>query len=177
MRVPKPFSTLITNILAENNGKSTSRRKGQTPPLHAVESFLLGLTNASEDGRVFLSVQPSVQPNGGPVVSLKYQLLNPSRHFEEIVAAARSVVLAGGTMQPISDFHNQLFSYLPSDRFSTFSCGHVIPPGNLKCLVVQKGPRNGQMLFKFGQRGDKELVGNRITSLLRNINAQSHLDK
>lgn len=69
-----------------------------TPPLHAVESLLLALANPDEDGRIFLS------RSGAPGVEtahLKYQLLNPSTHFREVVEKARSVILAGGTMSPV----------------------------------------------------------------------------
>ncbi len=34
--------------------------------------------------------------------SLKFLLLNPSVHFTRIVREASSVVVAGGTMQPVS---------------------------------------------------------------------------
>ena len=35
-------------------------------------------------------------------MEVKYQLLNPSVYFQEIVNDARSVILAGGTMSPVS---------------------------------------------------------------------------
>lgn len=37
-----------------------------------------------------------------PTVTLKYQLLNPANAFRELVDEARAVVLAGGTMEPVS---------------------------------------------------------------------------
>ena len=73
---------------------SSNRRRGTTPPLHAVETFILTLTNANEDGRVFVNVSPpSKDGNGAGHVVLKYQLLNPSREFKEVVDSARSVIL------------------------------------------------------------------------------------
>ena len=35
--------------------------------------------------------------------SLRFLLLNPSVHFSSIVQEARAVIVAGGTMQPVSD--------------------------------------------------------------------------
>ena len=35
--------------------------------------------------------------------SLKYLLLNPAVHFTRIVQEARAVIVAGGTMQPVSE--------------------------------------------------------------------------
>ncbi|KAG9003121.1 ATP-dependent DNA helicase chl1 [Tulasnella sp. 427] len=147
---------------AKDESKSkfvTSRGNRGTPPLHAVESFLLALTNPSSDGRIFVSsVSSNSAPGTPPVVQLKYQLLNPADHFRDVVSAARSVVLAGGTMQPISDFESQLFRYLAEGQMNFFGCGHVIPKGNLKCVVVEKGPRGGDMTFRFEQRGDTRLM-------------------
>ena len=59
----------------------------------------------------------------------------------------------------MSDVINQLFSGLPKERLAMFSCGHIIPEANLQTLVLRKGPRGGELQFKFQQRGDDSLVG------------------
>jgi len=80
----------------KSNGAS-DRRKGTTPPLHAVETFILTLTNSNEDGRVFVNVWPPAKDGSGAGhVVFKYQLLNPSREFREVVDSARSVILVCG---------------------------------------------------------------------------------
>ena len=80
----------------ETNGAG-DRKKGTTPPLHAVETFILTLTNANEDGRVVINVWPPEKDGSGAGhVVLKYQLLNPSREFREVVDSARSVILVCG---------------------------------------------------------------------------------
>jgi chromosome transmission fidelity protein 1 len=80
-----------------------------------IEALMLGLAGASEgrpsrtevvvslfiidiDGRLIFSAV-------GDTVEVKYQLLNPSALFRDVVEVARSVVLAGGTMSPVSSFH------------------------------------------------------------------------
>ncbi|KAI0077191.1 DNA repair helicase [Panus rudis PR-1116 ss-1] len=129
-----------------------SRLSNTTPPLHLVESFIVALTAASDDGRVtFLMNEGQVE--------IKYQHLNPATCFQDVVDLARSVVLAGGTMSPISDVVNQLFTGLPSERLSTFSCGHIIPASNLQTLVLKKGPRGGDLQFKYDRRNDQGLIG------------------
>jgi chromosome transmission fidelity protein 1 len=35
-------------------------------------------------------------------VVLKYQLLNPAPYFQKLVASAQAIILAGGTMSPVS---------------------------------------------------------------------------
>ncbi|KAG8738501.1 ATP-dependent DNA helicase chl1 [Ceratobasidium sp. 414] len=146
---------------------ANARRKGVTPPLHAIESLLLALANPDEDGRIFLS---RVGSPGAETVHLKYQLLNPSTHFREVVESARSVVLAGGTMSPIGDFYAQLFSYLPPERLATYSCGHVVPKSNIKTVVLGTGPRGRDLEFKFSARGDDELIAELGQTLLNLAN-------
>lgn len=85
-------------------------------------------------------------------------LLNPAERFKEIVDSARSVILAGGTMEPISDFMRQLFPAIPRDRIATLSCRHVIPKENLLTQVVSMGPRKVDLEFKFANRGDEAVV-------------------
>ena len=130
------------------------------------------MVDARDDGRVLLS--PEETPSG-PIVILKYILLNPAERFKEVVDQARSVVLAGGTMEPvcpslkhisnscssvfeISDFLKQLFPIIPSNRFSTLSCAHVIPKSNLLTQVICRGPRKVEFEFKFANRGDDMIV-------------------
>lgn len=38
--------------------------------------------------------------------AIKFLLLNSAVHFQEVVEKARSVILAGGTMQPVSALSN-----------------------------------------------------------------------
>jgi len=175
-------------------------RRGKIPPLHVVESFMLSLTNASAgivncryrycqlilindlpDGRITLAVNKL--PGNIDSIEIKHQLLNPAPHFKEVVEEARSVVLAGGTMSPVSakmirsvlwnrvthsqtclfvhqmsDVISQLFSHLPSDKITTFSCGHIIPETNLQTLVISKGPSGNELEFKADKQGDPAIV-------------------
>ena len=41
--------------------------------------------------------------------SLKFLLLNPAVHFSSIVGEARAVIVAGGTMQPVSLYKTRKF--------------------------------------------------------------------
>jgi len=58
----------------------------------------------------------------------------------------RSVIVSGGTMEPISEFKDQLFNFdgKNSDRIVHFSCGHVVPPDNILPLIVCSGPTGKQ---------------------------------
>ena len=84
------------------DGYTEKRRRvegiqGNTPTLTVVEKFLSVLTNPSKEGRIF-----HVTAEDDDDVWLKYMLLDPTHQFEEIVHEARAVILAGGTMSPVS---------------------------------------------------------------------------
>lgn len=65
------------------------------PVLFHVQSFLLPLMNPTSEGQMFFAkVDNDVQ--------LKYTLLDPTNHFKDIAEEARAVILAGGTMSPVS---------------------------------------------------------------------------
>lgn len=145
---------------AAQNGaaeEAPSTNQSAISSMHAIESFILSLANRSEDGRVVLS-RTSDSSTGESIVRAKYQLLNPSHIFRSLVDEARSVILAGGTMEPISDFRQQLLPFVAPDRLVTFSCGHVIPPSNLMVSVLSASPKGLPFEFKFDSRDNTELV-------------------
>jgi Rad3-related DNA helicase len=111
---------------------------------HLVESFLLCLTDARDDGRVLLSIEdgPSTSPASTPIVTLKYILLNPAERFKEVVDSARSVILAGGTMEPVRSpfpFRRSLRAesrYIHRSAISCYSYSrHYRRIGLLPCLA------------------------------------------
>ncbi|NXS06886.1 DDX11 helicase, partial [Neodrepanis coruscans] len=118
-------------------------------PLMQIEGFLSALTNANQDGRVILNRQGTVGQS-----SLKFLLLNPAVHFAKVVEECRAVIIAGGTMQPVADFREQLLSCAGVDpaRVMEFSCGHVIPPENILPIILCNGPSNQQLEFTYQTR-------------------------
>ncbi|KAK0346608.1 ATP-dependent DNA helicase chl1 [Friedmanniomyces endolithicus] len=122
------------------------------PTLTHIQTFLMTLMNPSKEGRFFWSRESDT-------CILRYMLLDPAVHFQDIVQDAQAVILAGGTMSPMDDYRHQLFPYLPS--LVTFSCGHLIPPSNLLIRTVasdQAGPldfsyksRSSAMIMRIGQ--------------------------
>ncbi|MPC34406.1 putative ATP-dependent DNA helicase DDX11 [Portunus trituberculatus] len=124
-------------------------------PLMQVTELLRALQHPTADGRVLVTV--GSQPRHS---SIKYLLLNPASHFQDIVTQCRSVVVAGGTMQPISEFKNQLFLSAGGEesRVQYFSCGHVVPAKQLLPVTLPQGP-TGQILdFTYHNRTDPKVV-------------------
>ncbi|CAG8502015.1 15492_t:CDS:10 [Rhizophagus irregularis] len=151
-----------------HQAQQTSYEKNSStlPSLSQIEAFFMSLTNGNQDGRVILGFQQisvSVEGKRGGTTTkyvpiIKYLLLNPSNQFKDIVEDARSVILAGGTMEPTDDLIGQLIPYLPPQRLSKFSCGHIIPPENLLTLTLSEGPMGGTLEFTFERRGDIKLI-------------------
>jgi Rad3-related DNA helicase len=91
--------------------------------LYAIQEFIAALAAATEgmsvqsnptaymlpkpwrDGRIILTPKPSSHNQGTSEIQIKYQSLNPAPQFRAVVDAARSVILAGGTMSPVGDFN------------------------------------------------------------------------
>lgn len=135
--------------------------------LHTIESFLLALTNRDLDGRIYFSTTPELVKSGEKQWLLKYQLLNPAEVFSDIVKDARSVILAGGTMEPISDFAMQLFPALDPERLTHFSCSHIIPKQNLMAAIVCKTAKGTPLSFRYDARGDTTIM-EELTGILVN---------
>lgn len=129
--------------------------KSSTPVLHTLVAFLVALTNLSSEGRIFYEKIKDPAPD----IKLSYLLLSPTHAFSSIASSARAVVLAGGTMSPFDDFKDHLFPSLGTDKVTTLSCGHVIPPENL-CVWTLATSRPGMAPFEFSyqRRGDSEMI-------------------
>ncbi|QLL31731.1 hypothetical protein HG536_0B05970 [Torulaspora globosa] len=138
-----------TKSLSEESCNSDSSSKApvkasSNPLLFKVANFLQCLTNPAKEGRFFFEK--------GQVI--KYMLLEPAESFQSIVNDARCVILAGGTMQPVSDLLNNLFMEIPKEEISLFSCNHVIPDENLRAYI----PQESQFEFTFEKRQSLSLI-------------------
>lgn len=123
---------------------------------YKLQGFLMALSNASRDGRIVMSFDKS-PGNNIPKVQIKYQLLNPSSNFSDILSHARSVVLAGGTMAPLEDFQLQLFPCVEPEKIVNFSCSHIVPAEHLLVRTVAKGPMGTKLEFKFTSKDDPKM--------------------
>ncbi|PYH95219.1 ATP-dependent RNA helicase CHL1 [Aspergillus ellipticus CBS 707.79] len=138
----------------EFSSDKTEKKTGENrtvPVLFHMQAFLLALMNPSAEGRLFYM-------KGQGEIYLKYMLLDPTNQFREIVEDARAVILAGGTMSPMTDYMNHLFSYVPTDRLSTFSFGHVIPPENLSAHTLVRGVQGSEFDFTYDARDSENTI-------------------
>ncbi|XP_026222225.1 ATP-dependent DNA helicase DDX11 isoform X2 [Anabas testudineus] len=137
-------------------------------PMMQVEGFLMALTNSNTDGRVVVHRQGTLSDN-----SVKFLLLNPAVHFTQVLKECRAVIIAGGTMQPVSDFKQELLfsAGVGEERITEFSCGHVIPPENILPLVLCSGPSGQELDFTFQNRDSPRMMDEtgRILSNICNV--------
>ncbi|XP_076848870.1 ATP-dependent DNA helicase DDX11 isoform X2 [Brachyhypopomus gauderio] len=143
-------------------------RTTMASPMMLVESFLFSLTNSNKDGRVVMEKQACLAHS-----SVKFLMLNPAVHFAQIINECRAVVIAGGTMQPVTDFKQQLLlsAGLSEERIVEFSCGHVIPPENILPIVLCVGPSGQELEFTFQTRDTPQMMEEtgRVLSNLCNV--------
>lgn len=138
----------VEGYFEAKQGSKSSKPKGL---LVQLQNFLIVLTNPASEGRFFVTIE-------GGETSVRYTLLDPREHFRDIVEEARAVILAGGTMSPMSDYADYLFSYLDPDRLVNFSFGHVIPPSNMFTQAVARGPSAKELSFTYENRGSDAVV-------------------
>lgn len=151
-------------IHVEDDGVAagTAKPSPNSPVLHTLLSFIVALTNPSDEGRIFYE-KITATPSSTPDIELSYLLLSPTHAFSSIAQSARAVILAGGTMSPFEDYKNHLFPYLSPEKVTTLSCGHVIPASNL-CVWTLASLRpnakdpNDLFEFSFQKRSDRGLI-------------------
>ncbi|OWA51733.1 putative ATP-dependent RNA helicase DDX11-like protein 8 [Hypsibius exemplaris] len=136
--------TSITGLLSSSQTDDGS----PSSPLMVIEGFLETLTNANTDGRIVLSADTV---SGG---KLKFLLLNPAVYVSDIFQSARSVIFAGGTMRPVSDFEDQLLTMagVAPSRVHKFACGHVVSPDNILPIALQSSPNGLKFEFNYMTR-------------------------
>ncbi|KAM6936926.1 ATP-dependent DNA helicase DDX11 [Xenentodon cancila] len=137
-------------------------------PMMQVEGFFMALTNSNTDGRVVVHRQGTLSES-----SIKFLLLNPAVHFAQVLKECRAVIIAGGTMQPVSDFKQELLfsAGVGEERIIEFSCGHVIPPDNILPIVLCNGPSGQELDFTFQNRDSPRMMDEtgRILSNICNV--------
>uniref|UniRef100_A0A915JJ41 ATP-dependent helicase C-terminal domain-containing protein n=1 Tax=Romanomermis culicivorax TaxID=13658 RepID=A0A915JJ41_ROMCU len=133
-----------------------------------IETFINAVKNARNDSRILMEI-PSSEQNAS-VLSLKFLNLDPSANVKELFLEPRSIILAGGTMQPTSDLTDQLFTPLEIDenKIKLFSFDHVIPSANVLPIALSCGPSNRRLEFTFETRRNPQIIDD-LSRLIINL--------
>lgn len=151
----------------ENNSTQTkspienTSRLGSAAVIRILLNFLETLLEKSSDGRILLSRHKTTQSKS----FIKYLLLNANEPFARLMNDCRAVIVAGGTMQPTTEFKTQLFQNF-KERIEEYFYGHVVAAEAILPMVVSKGPKNSSFLFNYVNRGNNEMVSNFV---LKNV--------
>lgn len=125
--------------------------------LSYISEFFLALTNADVDGRIVMELlYDNTVLDSKPHIksSIRYLNLNPSLSFNEIVAEARCVILAGGTMKPFHLYTQQLFPSLDQTQLTTLSLPHIIADENILTVTLCSGPTDTPLQFNYDGRNN-----------------------
>ncbi|XP_050667563.1 ATP-dependent DNA helicase DDX11 isoform X2 [Leptidea sinapis] len=145
---------------AKVNQKTTMSEVSAGSGLYAVLDFLEMLCERSSLGRVLVRE-----------VGLKYLLLEPRERFDEVTKQCRSVIVAGGTMEPISEFEALLGmrSKAGEGRVGrVVRCGHVVGREGVVGVALASGPAGVTLNFSYSNRESTQLL-DEVGRILRNI--------
>jgi len=133
--------------------------------LVGIVEFLNTLATNFADSKILVRKTPTLSG-----ANIRFLLLDPASQFKEIVRDAHSVIVAGGTMQPIDEFKQQLFTAAGAaeSRIMHFSCDHVVPGDHLLPLVLSQGPTSTKLDFSFQYR-DTTQVLDELGRILQNL--------
>lgn len=145
----------IDSFIQSLQSDADAVKSSSNPLLFKVANFLSSLSNPAEEGRFFFEK--------GQVI--KYMLLEPGKSFQSVLENARFVILAGGTMQPISDLMSNLFADVSKEKISILSCDHVIPEANLRTYISQES----QVEFTFEKRQAASLINGALYNFVHRL--------
>ncbi|CAF0786179.1 unnamed protein product [Adineta ricciae] len=145
--------TANTSEEEQSNKESVEYRVSNSFAIFA--QFLEALTNPRDDGKVIIITKETLGQ-----CSIKYFALRTSSFFHEIVNEARSVIVAGGTMRPISEFIDHLFLACgqPEEKICQLSCNHIVPSDNVLAIALPSGPQNIQFEFTAANRSNTAMM-------------------
>lgn len=152
----KTESTSLIFLEHSNSDVEKHLRQMHAYPLFTLVEFLKSLTNLAEDGKVLTDYHKDDFEKS----SLKFILLNPSSQFKQMTDQARSIILAGGTMQPFDEFVDLLFGPLKvsRDRLELFSCGHVIDSKQIFVASLTNGPSKKSLELSYRTRSSMDII-------------------
>ncbi|XP_050068650.1 ATP-dependent DNA helicase DDX11 [Anopheles maculipalpis] len=178
------LKSLLMNLEQDSKSKAQLRKDGRAasksvvtdqendqqlqvkPPVtNAIRPLINFLECLLEDGTGDSRILLSFDGKDPSQASMKYLLLNPGARFEEIVKSCRSVVLAGGTMQPTEELTEQVFRH-HRERVTIKSYPHVVPKDAVLPIALGRGPTGKEFLFNFANKQNVGMLEELQSTLL-----------
>ena len=138
------------------NNKSTSTDDILRSPMNILDLFIdffMGLLKTNDKESIFLIKFAEKLPES----SLNLLRLDAESNLKDILLECHSMVLAGGTMEPISEY-NFIKKFLTENQYHNFSCGHIIKNNQFKALVVSKSKNERELIFNFESKKQGDII-------------------
>ncbi|XP_053679591.1 ATP-dependent DNA helicase DDX11 [Anopheles nili] len=143
--------------VAESSQENDTQTQSQQPTVNVIRPLLNFIESLTDDWGDDSRVLFSFNEKDASQSSMKYLLLNPGSRFQEIIQSCRSVILAGGTMQPVEELTTQTFHDY-QDRITIKSYPHVVPKDAVFPIALARGPTGKEFLFNYSNRQNPELL-------------------
>ncbi|KAK4527345.1 hypothetical protein GAYE_SCF38G5267 [Galdieria yellowstonensis] len=121
--------------------------------IHSVFHFVQTLKQPYSKSRI---VVKSRKDTAGCI--FKLLVLDAANSLTEIISSVRSVVFAGGTLEPLRDIKLRLLGAFEDSRIIHCAFDHVIPDSHILPIVVPRGPTKMSLEFTYATRGSDALI-------------------
>lgn len=174
------FTTVILDAskeLSSAPGENTLSK--HVSALSVVQGFLEKLTSTTKEGKVVTDRPAEVVDTDSRSrtiqhPTLRFVLLHPAAHFQNVLDEAHGVALVGGTLKPFAHVAAELLGIehiqeaakadnafnkststtleTVSETLTTFACDHVVPSSNIRLECMTVGPTNQKLDFRHTSR-------------------------
>eukprot|EP00924_Labyrinthula_sp_SR-Ha-C_P003871 snap_masked-scaffold_3-processed-gene-7.12-mRNA-1 protein AED:0.03 eAED:0.03 QI:0/-1/0/1/-1/1/1/0/730 len=114
-------------------GKTLELDISTSNPFIEVIRFLECLNLANNLGKILIIKEKKT-------CRLEFFLLHQADTVKDLIESSRSIILLGGTMQPVNDIIRSLFPSVPATKIVVKSFGHVIPQKSVCCFGITNAP-------------------------------------
>ncbi|ODV66519.1 ATP-dependent RNA helicase CHL1 [Hyphopichia burtonii NRRL Y-1933] len=163
-KIAYKIETYMEKLKKQESNNTTKTSSSSNPLLFKITQFLMKLNNPSKEGKFFWDTASNT-------ILINYMLLDPSEIFKPLVTRSKCVLLCGGTMEPMNDYTDYLFPYIPNNKLKKFSCDHIIPDENLKVFPITHYQRTN-FEFSFDKRNNPSMIealGKCLVELIQSI--------
>jgi len=140
-------------------------QKASSSTVYALAELLSALVGSTGDDRILFT-----PTDGASQASVRYLSLDAEARFRDLVNQARTVIFAGGTLEPRAEFA-PLYAQTGSSVLH-FSGQHVVPPSHIFARYVTHGPEGHPLDFRKDIRSTREQLSE-LRDILRNATAAS----
>lgn len=133
-------------------------RPSSSSSVYGIAELLLALMGSTASDRILCQAKTAEDETA----SVRYLSLDAEARFRDLFSSARSVIFAGGTLEPRSEFAPLYSGVQPGvttsngNRVSHFSGKHVVPSSHIFARYVTHGPARNQLDFRKDMRSKAE---------------------